>query len=194
MHTEPDPVACGQAGQRLVHAGQMSGPVAGVGQAHARQQGADAQLPPAYPGGQHGLDPRCGTGGVDDLLQGRQRDHRRAPPSSLTACASAAGSRLASEIAQALGAADPGCCHERRQAGQFRAVGRSHVARSREVSSRGRPVPPSSAADQRVRQVPAARIGAAADQPLPGGPGRRQQRRVVAGQHRHGARPGTAHL
>ena len=48
-------------------------------------------------------------------------------------------------------------------------------------------------ADQRVRQVPAPRIGAAADQGVPGEPGHRQQPGVVAGQHRHCPRAGAAH-
>jgi hypothetical protein len=46
----------------------MGGPRIGLGQAHAGQQGADAQLPGPHPGGQDGLDPRRDAGGVDDLL------------------------------------------------------------------------------------------------------------------------------
>ena len=44
-HAEPPLVVFGQADQGLVHAGQVGGPVVGLGQAHAGQQGADAQLP-----------------------------------------------------------------------------------------------------------------------------------------------------
>ena len=67
----------------------------------------------------------------------------------------------------------------------------SQVARSR-LRPAGRPCPAVRRADQRVRQVPAARIGAAADQPGPGEPGRGQQPGMVAGQHRHRARPRAA--
>ena len=69
----------------------------------------------------------------------------------------------------------------------------SHVARSREVSSRGRPAAAVQRGDQRAGDVPAARIGPAADQPGPGERRGGQQPGVVAGQHRHGARPGAAH-
>jgi hypothetical protein len=44
-------------------------------EAHAGQQGADAQLPSARACGQHGLDPRRDTGSIDDAFLGRQRDH-----------------------------------------------------------------------------------------------------------------------
>ena len=49
-HAEPPLLVLGQADQRLVHPGQVRGPVIGLGQAHAGQQGADAQLPGAHPG------------------------------------------------------------------------------------------------------------------------------------------------
>jgi len=67
-HAQPPLGIFGQAGQCLVHPGEVGGPVIGLGQAHAGQQGADAQLPGAHPGGQHGLDLRRDAGGVDDLL------------------------------------------------------------------------------------------------------------------------------
>ena len=90
---EPRLVLRRQRGERLVHAGQVRGTVIGLGQAHAGQQRADAQLPGAHADGQHGLDPGRDAGGVDDLLGHRQRDHRcRAAPSSRTAAASAPGS------------------------------------------------------------------------------------------------------
>jgi hypothetical protein len=94
-HAEPPLLVFGQAGERLVNAGQVRGPPVRLGQAHAGQQGADAQLPGAHSHREHGLDPRRGPGGVDDLLPCRERDHRRPPPSSLTASASPAGSRPA---------------------------------------------------------------------------------------------------
>ena len=82
-----------EGGQRLVDAGQVSGPVIGGGQAHAGQQGADPELPGPHPGREHGLDAGRGAGGVDDLLERHQPGHgRRAAPSSLTASASPAGS------------------------------------------------------------------------------------------------------
>jgi len=88
-HAEPPPVVLGQADQGLVHAGEVGGPVIGLGQAHPGQQGADCQLPGPRPGGQQHLDLRRDAGAVDDILQGRQRDHdRRAAPSSRTASAS----------------------------------------------------------------------------------------------------------
>ena len=67
-HAQPYLVVLGQAGQRLVHPGEVGGPVIGLGQAHAGQQGADAQLPGAHAGGQHGLDPRRGAGSLFNLL------------------------------------------------------------------------------------------------------------------------------
>ena len=123
-HAQPPPGVFGQAGQRLVHPGQVGWPVIGLGQAHAGQQGADAQLPGAHPDGQHGLDPRRGAGGVDDLLEHRQRDHgRRAAPSSRTAQGLAGRLQPGEQVAEPLGAADPGRCHERGQPEQLRAVG-----------------------------------------------------------------------
>ena len=60
------------------------------------------------------------------------------------------------------------------------------------MSSRGSP-PAVQGDDQRTSQVPAAGIGPAADQGIPGEPGGGQQPGMVAGQHRHGARAGAAH-
>jgi hypothetical protein len=68
---EPPLVVLGQAGECLVHPRQVGGPAVGLGQAHAGQQGADLQLPGAYPDGQHGLDLRRDAGGVDDRLERR---------------------------------------------------------------------------------------------------------------------------
>ena len=45
------------------------------------------------------------------------------------------------QVAEPLGAADPGRVHERGQPEQLRAASASQVARSRQVSSRGRPAP-----------------------------------------------------
>ena len=56
----------------------------------------------------------------------------------------AGGFQAGQQVAEPLGAGDPGGVHERGQAEQFRAASASQVARSREVSSRGSPVPPAS--------------------------------------------------
>jgi hypothetical protein len=49
--TGPPLPALAERGERLVHPGQVRGPVIGVSQAHPGQQGADLQLPPAHAGG-----------------------------------------------------------------------------------------------------------------------------------------------
>ena len=61
-HAEPPLVVLGQRDQCLVDAGQVRGPVVGQHEQHARQQGADRQLPGAHPGGQQQLDPRRDAG------------------------------------------------------------------------------------------------------------------------------------
>ena len=81
---EPPLLVLGQADQGPADAGQVSGAAVGEREHHARQQGPDAQLPAPCPGRQHGLDLRRDAGVVDDLLERRQRDHRRVPPSSTT--------------------------------------------------------------------------------------------------------------
>jgi hypothetical protein len=96
------------------------------------------------------------------------------------------------EITQALGAADPGHMHERGQPEQLRAVGQPRRPQPRCIQP-GQPGSPVQRADQRVRQVPAAGIGPAADQAVPGEARSGQQQGVVAGQHRHSTRPGAAH-
>ena len=184
-HPEPPLVIVGQADQGLVHAGQVGGPVIGLGQAHPGQQGADRQLPGAHPGRQHDLDPRRDAGGVDDLLERRQRDHDgRAAPSSRTAAASPAGSSPATRSPSRWEQLIPAACMNVARPSRLRAVGQPGRAQPAGVQPR-QPAPAVERADQRVRDVPAARIGAAADQPVPGAPGRRQQPGVVAGQHRH---------
>ena len=50
-HAEPPLLVLGQRDQHLVDTGQVGGPVTGLGQHHPGQQGADGQLPVAYPGG-----------------------------------------------------------------------------------------------------------------------------------------------
>ena len=72
------------------------------------------------------------------------------------------------QVAEPLGAADPGRCHERGQAEQPGDLGQPGRAQPGGVQP-GQPAPAVQRAGQRVRQVPAARIGAAADQ---GGPRR----------------------
>ena len=114
------------------------------------------------------------------------------PRAAATASASPAGSSPATRSPSRWEQLIPAACMNVASPSSS-AQSASQVARSREVSSRGRPAPAVQRADQRVRQVPAARIGPAADQPGPGEPGRGQQPGVVAGQHRHRARPGAAH-
>jgi hypothetical protein len=60
-HAEPYLVVFGQPRQRLVHAGQVRGPTVCLVQAHAGQQGGDAQLPGPHADRQHGLYPRRGA-------------------------------------------------------------------------------------------------------------------------------------
>ena len=71
--------------------------------------------------------------------------HRGLAPSSATASASLPGSRAGEQVAEPLAAGDPGGVHERGQPDLARRSRRSQVARSRLVSSRGRPVPPARA-------------------------------------------------
>ena len=141
---QPPLVVVGQAGQGLVHAGQVGRPAVGLGQAHPGQQGAGAQLPGADPGRQQRLDPRRDAGGVDDLLQPASESYRRVPPSSATASASLAGSspatRSPSRWEQLIPAAGMNVARP-----SWPAQSASQVARSRDVSSRGSPPPPSSA-------------------------------------------------
>ena len=191
-HAEPPLVVLGQRGQCLVDAGQAGGPVVGRHQRHARQQGADGQLPGAHPDRQEQLDPRGDAGAVGDVLQDRQRDHDgRAAPGSRTASASAAGSSPASRSpgrweqvipAARMNVARPGSS----------ATSASQVARSREVSSRGSPAPPASDRASGVVMFRRAGIGPAADRRGPGGRRRGQQPAVAAGQHRHDPGPGAA--
>ena len=165
----------------------MRGPVVGLGQHHPGQQGADPQLAVPHPDGQHGLDPRRDAGGVDDLLEHRQRDHRRpVPPSSRTASASPPGCSPATRSPSRWEQLIPAACMNVASPSSS-AASASQVARSRLVSSRGSPPPPSSAVISGLVDVPPAGIGPAADQPGPGEPGRSQQPGVVAGQHRHHA-------
>ena len=151
------------------------------------------QLPGAHPDREHGLDPRRDAGGVDDLLERRQRDHGRPgrpeQPHRLRPRwpARSPATRSPSRWEQLIPAACMNVASPSRSAQSA-----SQVARSRQVSSRGRPRPAVQRGDQRVREVPPARIGPAADQRVPGEPGRRQQPGVVAGQHRHRPRPRAA--
>ena len=68
----------------------------------------------------------------------------------------------------------------------------SQVARSRLVSSAGQAGAAGQRPGQRVADVVPSRVGAAGDQLLAGERGGGQQRGVVAGQHRRGARPAAA--
>ena len=56
-HAQADPVGLGEAGQGLVHPGQVRGAVVGQGQQHADQQGAGQQLAGPDADRQHCLDP-----------------------------------------------------------------------------------------------------------------------------------------
>ena len=96
------------------------------------------------------------------------------------------------QVPEPLGAADPGRMHERGQSQQLRAIGEPGRAQPGGVRPR-QARPAIQRADQRIRQVPAARIDAAADQPAPGGPRRGQQPGVVTGKDRHRPRAGAAH-
>ena len=98
--------------------GHVRGPVTGQGQQHAGEQGADQQLAGADADRQEGLDPARDVRAVDDLLQPGERDRRahRVPPSRATARVSSPGSRGGDQVAEALGAGDPGGVHEGGQA------------------------------------------------------------------------------
>ena len=189
-HAEPQPVGLGQPDQRVADPGQVRGPAVSLGEHHPGQQGADAQLPVPRPHGQHGLDPRRDAGGVDDLLEHRQRGHGPAAPSSRTAAASPA-LEPGGQVAEPLGAADPGRCHERGQPEQVRDLGQPRRPQPAGVQPR-QARPSVQRSDQRAGDITAARVSPAADQPGPREPGCGQQPGVVAGQHRHGARPGAA--
>ena len=96
------------------------------------------------------------------------------------------------QVAEPLGAADPGRVHERGQPQQVRGLGQPGRPQPAGVQP-GQPAPAVQRGDQRVGDVPAARIGPAADQRVPSGRRGGQQPGVVAGQHRHRARPCAAH-
>ena len=143
-HAEPGLVVCGQGGQRVADAGQVRGPVVGLGEQHPGQQGADAQLAVPHPGRQQRLDPRRDAGGVDDVLQRGQRDAHRCRPEQRDRGGLIGRVQGGEQVAEPLGAGDPGGVHE---AWPGRAAARSRPARStrsRLVSSRGSPVPPAS--------------------------------------------------
>ncbi len=107
----------------------------------------------------------------------RPRRVRHLKELSRTASASAAGD----QVTEPLGAADPGSMHERGQAQQVGAVPQPGRAQPGGVQP-GQPAPAVQRAGQRVGQVPAARIGPAGEQGVPGEPRCRQQRVVLAGQ------------
>jgi len=73
------------------------------------------------------------------------------------------------------------------------AVSASQVARSRDVSRAGRPVPPASDRVSGLVMLPRSGFSPAGQEAFRGERGGFQQRRVVAGQHRHRPRPGTAY-
>ena len=113
------------------------------------------------------------------LLQRRQRDHGRAAPSSRTACSSPPGSRPATRSpsrweqlipAARMNVASPSCSAQSRQPGRAQPGG---------VQPR-QPAPAVQGGGQRVRDVPPARVGAAADQAGPRGRSSGQQPALVA--------------
>ena len=188
-HAEPCLVVCGQGGQRLMEAGQVGRPVIGEDQQHAQQQGADKELAGADPDGQQYLDPGCRPGAVDDLFQHLQRGHgRRAAPSSMTAAASGRFQR-GEQVAEPLGAGDPGGVHERGQAEQPGAVGQPGHPQPGGLQP-GQPGPAGQRPGQRGRDVLAHGAGPAGNQPGPGELRRGEQDVVVAGQDRHHPGPG----
>ena len=163
----------------------------GLGQAHPGQQGADAQLPGATPIGSM-ASIRGATPETSMTASSAASGIMAAGPPRQPDCGGFGGGfQPGDQVAEPLGAADPGRCHERGQAKQLRAVPQPGRAQPGGVQPR-QPAPAVQRPDQRIGQVPAARVGAAADQGVPGGPGRGQQRRVVAGQYRHGPRAAAA--
>ena len=96
------------------------------------------------------------------------------------------------QVPEPLGAADPGRVHERGQPQQLRAISQPGRAQPGGVQPR-QPAPAVQRADQRVRQIPAAGIGPAADQSGPGESCGRQQPAMVAGKHRHPAASRAPH-
>jgi hypothetical protein len=87
----------------------------------------------------------------------------------------ARGFQAGDEVAEPLGAADPGRVHERHQPEQLAAVSQPGRPQPGGIQPR-QPVPAVQGRDQRMGEVPPARIGAAADQPVPGELRRGQQR------------------
>jgi hypothetical protein len=124
-------------------AGPGFGPVSGLGEHHhPGQQDADAQLPLAHPAASRasirGAAPEApviSSIRASGMLTGsrpaaRPRRHHRPV-------------QRGEQVAQPLGAGDPGHVHERGQPSN-RAESASQVDRSREISGRGGPVPPDS--------------------------------------------------
>ena len=116
-----------------------------------------------------------------------------ARPSSATASASLPGSRPASRSPRRWLQVIPAACMNVASPSSS-AHSASQVARSRLVSSRGSPLPPSSARISGVVTFRRAGSRPAGDQAGPGELRGGQQELVVAGQHRHGPRPPAAHL
>jgi len=158
-----------------------------------------SSCPGAHPDRQgSGLDPRRDAGGgrrsppaprsgiMTAGTAPKQPDPRPAPP---------AGSSPAIRSPRRWGAADPGGVHERGQPQQLRRSSRSQVARSRDVSSRGSPLPLSSALVsgfvrfRRPGSVPPV------TRPVPGEARRCEQPAMVAGKDRNHTRtpPGDLH-
>ena len=109
------------------------------------------------------------------------------PPQQPHRVGSGGGLQPGGQVAEPLGAADPGRVHERGQAEQLRAVPQPGRAQPAGVQPR-QARPAIQRFDQRTGDVPAARIGAAADQGVLREPGRRQQRDVIPAEHRYGTR------
>jgi hypothetical protein len=103
----------------------------------------------------------------------------------------AAGVQAGDDVAEPLGAGDPGGMQERGQAGQLRALGQPGGAQPGSVQRR-QPGSAGQRPGQRVADVMPCRVGAAGEQ-LPAGELRGLQKPgVVAGQHRHCPRRAAA--
>ena len=100
------------------------------------------------------------------VLEHRQRDHAGRPPEQPHRCGLAGRFQPGDQVAEPLGAADPGRRHERGQPEQPRGIAQPRRAQPAGVQP-GQARPAVQRADQRAGDVPAARIGPAADQCVP---------------------------
>ena len=145
----------GQAGQRGVHPGEVGGTAVGQRES-CRSAGSGCELPAADGGRQQGLDRGRGAGGVDDVLDGGQRER----PPRLPGRAGQQGDRVGfgavvqagDDVAELLAAGDPGGVQERRQADQRRGLGQPGGPQPAGVQGR-QPAPAGQRPGQRVGDV-----------------------------------------